>query len=275
MTSARERRLPAFVLRDKAAVHPDLRRGNPRPRNAASAARRRRRPPSETCGDTRPRMRRGVPDAAGPRLRRERHVIVRSKTSGFSTHPWSSPIACHHRRTARGRRGRSNWRARTVGGVILITLHAANPFSSVVLRRLARRPGAGRCQGVGAARRRCSMCMQRSITTVMPALSARAAASSLTTPSCSQSTGAPMADRVLHDGRHGVGPAEHVDHVDARGRLAQRRVGALAQHLGLARVDRDDAVAVLLQVLRRLRSSGCRAGWTGRPWQSCARPIPG
>ena len=58
-------------------------------------------------------------------------------------------------------------------------------------------------------------------------------------------------DCVRDDGGCVLGPAEHVDHVDVIGNVAQRRIGRLAEQ-GLARdarIDRDHAIAFALQVL--------------------------
>ena len=58
-------------------------------------------------------------------------------------------------------------------------------------------------------------------------------------------------DGIVDDRRHRLGIAEHVDHVDLVGNIAQAGVGRLAQQLlaGESRVHRDDAIALRLQVL--------------------------
>jgi hypothetical protein len=56
-------------------------------------------------------------------------------------------------------------------------------------------------------------------------------------------------DGLLRDRQHVAGAAEHVHHVDGLGDLEQVRVAAFAEDLGTARVHRDDAVPMLLQVL--------------------------
>ena len=58
-------------------------------------------------------------------------------------------------------------------------------------------------------------------------------------------------DRVRNHARRLVGVAEHVDHVDVIGNVAQRRIGHLAEQRlpGYPRIDRDHAIAFALQVL--------------------------
>ena len=58
-------------------------------------------------------------------------------------------------------------------------------------------------------------------------------------------------DRVGDDAGRLVGRAEHVDHVDFVRDVAQRRVDRLAEQglAGYARIDRDHAIALALQVL--------------------------
>src|SRR5690348_7071991 len=56
---------------------------------------------------------------------------------------------------------------------------------------------------------------------------------------------------ILGDRHHVLRLAEHVDDVDLLRHVAQRRIALLAQDLPVARVHRDDAIAVLLHVLGR------------------------
>ena len=58
-------------------------------------------------------------------------------------------------------------------------------------------------------------------------------------------------DRLARQRRHLAGLAEAVDDVDRLGDRGNARIAVLAQHLGVAGIDRDDPVAVLLQVLGR------------------------
>ena len=94
---------------------------------------------------------------------------------------------------------------------------------------------------------------QRFITTLRPAASASAAASSLRTPSCIQitcgrglsaSASSTIGQRVLRG-------AEDVDHVDRLGDVGEPGVDLLPEHFlaGLAGIDRDHAVAALEQIL--------------------------
>ena len=62
--------------------------------------------------------------------------------------------------------------------------------------------------------RRCSLRMQRSITTSRPAARAFAAASSWITPSCIQIGARADADGGFHDLRHELRPAEDIDNID-------------------------------------------------------------
>ena len=70
---------------------------------------------------------------------------------------------------------------------------------------------------------------QRFMITSSPAASAVFAAASLRTPSCIHTTLAPMAIASATMGAAVLGPAEHVDHVDLVGDVAQRRIGHLAE----------------------------------------------
>ena len=92
---------------------------------------------------------------------------------------------------------------------------------------------------------------QRFMTTSMPAASALAAASSLRMPSCIHTTLAPIAiasSTIAGASRAG---AEHIDHVDRLGDVAQRGVDLLAEQAlaGDAGIDRDHPVAFVLQIL--------------------------
>ena len=91
--------------------------------------------------------------------------------------------------------------------------------------------------------------MQASITTVSPPAFARAAASSLAMPVCSHSAFAPIFTASSAIGRRVLRAPEDVDDVDALGHVDERRIRSLAEDLGFARVDGDDAVARLLQLL--------------------------
>ena len=95
----------------------------------------------------------------------------------------------------------------------------------------------------------CVAPMHASITTIRPPAGARAAASSFTMPACSHNAFAPIFDRFVGDRQACLQAAGTRRRYRRRtGMSDQRRVGALAEHFRLARVDRNHAVADRLQL---------------------------
>src|SRR3954462_2029236 len=84
----------------------------------------------------------------------------------------------------------------------------------------------------------------------------------------------PDRDRLVRNFRDGVGHSEDVDDVDRHPYVGEAADALFAEHLGLARIDRDDVVAVTLQVVadevarpqviaREPHDRDCvRAGWS-------------
>jgi hypothetical protein len=100
--------------------------------------------------------------------------------------------------------------------------------------------------------------MHRSITTISPAASATCLASSETIPSCNHSTLAPTLMGLTGDLRRLHGGTKDFNDVDRPVDLGQRARRRLAEELAAARVHRQDAVALLLQIAR---NGVRRLGW--------------
>ena len=122
------------------------------------------------------------------------------------------------------------------------------PRSSSACCSARRRRSAARPRGPSASRSaRCSIAVQRSITTDRPPALAIAAASQLTTPSWSHRQPAPIATASRAWGRHSSERRKTSTMSNGPGRLdrlGQRPEGRLAEDVALVRVDRDAVVAV-------------------------------
>ena len=67
-------------------------------------------------------------------------------------------------------------------------------------------------------------------------------------------------DGVVHDRAHELRPSEDLDHVDGLRDVTQARIGALAEDLLDVGIDRDDAIARPLQVVRHAVAGTVRIG---------------
>ena len=131
-----------------------------------------------------------------------------------------------------------------------------------------------RCQSGPGPRpsQRCVAPRQRSMTTVRPPASAIACASSFAMPELQPEDAGALANRRPSDVRCFVRRPKDVDDVDRDVHLVQRPVDALAEELAAVRVDRDDPVALRLQVgrdaVRGLGLVARRADHRDRPARS-------